>query len=152
MSKKDDMLKGGLSQLLGGSIKLQEEKVDEVQTPSTVTPGETISGDGTLLDQLEDLETRELILARRNRKRGRPKKEATPKPIEEEERRQTCIFKVVHLRKLQTIANSHGLMFKEVFQAMCEKALSDYENTYGVIDLSKKREYKRLDPSELFNH
>ena len=153
--KRDELLKGGLNALLGGSQnQTQGEAAPEPPTaPTAETSSETIE-EGTpeeedeLIASITDSELKAALQAKRNEKRGRPRKSAAYRSREAElYTRTTWIMRRDLLAKLREIGFRETLTLKEIMEQIVSEAVAVYEEKHGEL---KPRDH-RGDPSSLFS-
>ena len=137
--KRDELLKGGLNALLGGSqSQPQAEAAPEQPTPPT-DGAETIE-EGTpeeedeLIASITDTELKAALHRKRMEKRGRPRKDAALRAKEEElYTRTTWIMRRDLLAKLKEISFRETLTIKEIMEEVVSEAVAKYEAKHGEI-------------------
>lgn len=129
MSKKrDEKMRGGLADLLGGSRTAQGEPTEG--RVEEATPQE----EEELINSVEDEELREALRQRRMRKRGRPRKDAALRAKEEEVYTRSCwIMRKDHIAKLKEISFRETLTIKEIMEQIVGDAIRAYEEKNGEL-------------------
>ena len=144
---KKDKLGEGLEALFGGSSR-QDPQADEQPTTEAQAQADTPVG---VFDTIEDKEMRAAIEEKRKaRKRGRPRKNENPtgESCADGYTRYTAIMSYEKLAKLREIAKREGLTVKDVFEAMMDLAIGNYEAKHGEIRIYPDEE--RGDAAKLF--
>lgn len=155
MSKRDDILRGGLSTLLGENKQEQEEQkaseqaeeqqaaANELEQEEEATPEE----EEDLINSINDKELREALHKKRMERRGRPRKDA-PLQMKQDElyKRTTLIMRRDYLAKLKEISFRETLTIKDIMDEIIGEAISAYEKKNGELH---PRDH-RGDPSTLF--
>lgn len=153
--KRDELLKGGLNALLGGSQN-QTQGEAAPEPPTAPTDGaeasqEIVEGtpeeEDELIATITDRELKEALRKKRLEKRGRPRKSAAYRSREAElYTRTTWIMRRDLLAKLKEISFRETLTLKEILEQIVSEAVAVYEKKHGEL---KPRDH-RGDPSSLF--
>ena len=144
---KKDKLGEGLEALFGGSSRQDPQADDQ---PTTEAQAQAAPAPMGVFDTIQDKELREAIVERRKTKRGRPRKNENPtgESCADGYTRYTAIMSCEKLAKLREIAKREGLTVKDVFEAMMDLAIDNYEAKHGIINIYPDDE--RGDTSRLF--
>lgn len=128
MNKKDEeALKGGLAALFGGA-SAETNQADEQVTETSINDDEA-----DIIQTIEDDRLRDALEAKRNIKRGRPRKDV---PVISKANGYGRVCNVVNLEKmdkLREIAFRETLTIKQVVEAAFDLAIEKYEKKHGEI-------------------
>lgn len=128
MNKKDEeALKGGLAALFGGA-SAETNQADEQVTEASINDDEA-----DIIQTIEDDRLRDALEAKRNIKRGRPRKDV---PVISKANGYGRVCNVVNLEKmdkLREIAFRETLTIKQVVEAAFDLAIEKYEKKHGEI-------------------
>lgn len=128
MNKKDEeALKGGLAALFGGA-SAETNQADEQVTETSINDNEA-----DIIQTIEDDRLRDALEAKRNIKRGRPRKDV---PVISKANGYGRVCNVVNLEKmdkLREIAFRETLTIKQVVEAAFDLAIEKYEKKHGEI-------------------
>lgn len=138
--KRDQVLKGGLNALLGGSQRPPATEpepasapTDGAEAPEPITEG-TPEEEDELIASITDTELREALRRKRMEKRGRPRKGTALRAKEEElYTRTTWIMRRDLLAKLKEISFRETLTIKEIMEQISLEAIAKYEQTHGEV-------------------
>ena len=163
MSKKEDILKGGLNALFGGSPSQEEEPEQQEQETQEVeatplTDGEESDAEQQdttqevedIIDTIQDEELRAALHKRRMKGRGRPKKHQSGMGVANGYGRVTTIVNLRKMDKLRYIALKETLTIKEVLDAAFDVAIERYEEKRGKIVLPQDTEARKAKIKGLF--
>lgn len=154
-SKREDKLRGGLEALLGGGRTAPTAEPRQEAAPTDersaaeayeeelllmereqATPQE----EEELINSVEDEALREALKARRNRKRGRPRKDAALRAKEGEIYTRSCwIIRRDLLAKLKEISFRETLTLKEIIEQIVGDAIKAYEDKHGEVKPTEHR-------------
>lgn len=127
MKKRDELIRGGLNALLGGSQRQEAAPAPEQQADGTPEADE-------LLETITDSELKEALQRRRMRKRGRPRKDAALRAKESEiYTRSTWIMRRDLIAKLKEIGLRETLTLKEIMEQIATDAIAAYEAKHGEV-------------------
>lgn len=133
--KRDEILKGGLNALLGGSTT-QAATTAKEPDPSPIDEAETSTPqeEEELISSVEDEELREALRKKRMQKRGRPRKSEALRAKEAEiYTRSTWIMRRDHLSKLKEISFRETLTLKDIMEQIVGDAIAAYEQKHGEV-------------------
>ena len=147
MSKKDDILRGGLNTLFNGAPKdeaIQEQGEPQPVEAETITPtdGEEQEQEiksNDVINTIEDEELRAALHKRRVKGRGRPRKNDPKKQCAKGYQRITNIVNIDKMDKLREIALRESLTIKEILEAVMDIAIERYESRHGEIKIRQIR-------------
>ena len=141
MSKKEDILKGGLNALFGGTPSQeaqpepQEQNAHEEAEAAPLPDDESEAEEGDIINTIEDAELRAALHKRRVKDRGRPRKYQSGKGVADGYGRVTTIIDLRKMDKLRYIALKETLTIKAVLNAAIDVAIERYESRRGKIVL-----------------
>lgn len=139
--KKEEILRGGLNALFGGS-SLQDTTQEESKSPRMEVEPSTDQDETDLINSVEDEELRQALQARRNRKRGRPRKNHNERgELTNGYTRTSLILNIAKRDKIKEIAFRETLTMKEIFEVAMDKVIEAYEEKHGEI-IPKPEKYK----------
>ncbi len=146
--KRDEILKGGLNALLGGTPTQAARTAKEPGTsPTDEAETSTPQEEEELIASVEDEELKEALRKKRMQKRGRPRKDEALRQKEEEiYTRSTWIMRRDHLSKLKEICFQETLTLKEIMEQIVGDAIAAYEKKHGEV----KPKDHRGDASKVF--
>ena len=130
--KRDEVLKGGLNALLGGSQPPEPE-------PTSAPIGETLiegtpEEEDALIATISDPELKAALHRKRMEKRGRPRKGAAIRAREAElYTRTTWIMRRDLLAKLKELSLRETLTLKEIMEQISLEAIAKYEEKHGKL-------------------
>lgn len=135
---KADRLKGGLSNLLGGSEPQPQPQPKGAPEPKGEPKGD--SSATSLEETLEDEELRAKLHAKRMRGRGRPRTATNEqgKRIDGYSRT-TFILRDSQLAKLREISFVESLTLKEIVEGVLDGYIAQYEATHGEVQPRPER-------------
>ena len=157
MSKREQKMRGGLDALLGGGrtapAPSDEEPKTEPRQEAAPTDGAgamegaTPQEEEELINSIQDEALRDALRERRNRKRGRPRKDAALRAKQEEVYTRSCwIMRRDQIAKLKEISFRETLTIKEIMEQIVGDAIRTYEEKHGEV----KPTDHRGDASKLF--
>ena len=130
--KNEEALRGGLAALFG-AVSEETNQADE-QVTETSSNNEVANKDEVdIIQTIEDNRLRDALAAKRNIKRGRPRKDV---PIISKASGYGRVCNVVNLKKmdkLREIAFRETLTIKQVVEAAFDLAIENYEKKHGEI-------------------
>lgn len=140
--KKEEILRGGLNALFGGSTLQDTTDQEESKTPTMEVEPTTDTDETDLINSVEDEELRQALQARRNRKRGRPRKNHNERgELTNGYTRTSLILNIAKRDKIKEIAFRETLTMKEIFEVAMDKVIEAYEEKHGEI-IPKPERYK----------
>lgn len=155
MSKRDEMMRGGLDALIGGGSRPaadEQPKTDPAQeaaptdgagTMEEATPQE----EDELIASIEDERLKAALIEKRNRKRGRPRKGEAYRAKQDEIYIRSCwVMRRDQLAKLKEISFRETLTLREIMAQIVGDAIEAYEKKHGELNPSDHRG----DASKLF--
>lgn len=156
MSKRDEMMRGGLDALIGGGSRPaadeqpkaepRQEPAQEAAPAEVIIPG-TPEEEDELIASVEDEALRAALIERRNRKRGRPRKDEIVRQRENDIYVRSCwVMRRDQMAKLKEISFRETLTLREIMAQIVAEAIETYEKKHGEV---KPKEH-RGDASRLF--
>ena len=143
MSKKDEMMRGGLDALIGeGSrpaadeqpkTEPRQELAQEAAPAEVIIPG-TPEEEDELIASVEDEALRAALIERRNRKRGRPRKDEIVRQRENDIYVRSCwVMRRDQMAKLKEISFRETLTLREIMAQIVGEAIEAYEKKHGEV-------------------
>ena len=134
MNKKDEQaLKGGLAALFGGASAETNQADGQVTEIDNNDVEATQKDEADIIQTIENDRLRDALEAKRNIKRGRPRKDV---PVISKANGYGRVCNVVNLEKmdkLREIAFRETLTIKQVVEAAFDLAIEKYEKKHGEI-------------------
>ncbi len=154
--KREEKLRGGLDALIGGGSRPaadeqpkaepRQEPAQEAAPAEVIIPG-TPEEEDELIASIEDEALRAALIERRNRKRGRPRKDEIVRQRENDIYVRSCwVMRRDQMAKLKEISFRETLTLREIMAQIVAEAIETYEKKHGEV---KPKEH-RGDASRLF--
>jgi hypothetical protein len=139
MSKRDDVLRGGLNALFGESKEVDHTGTGKDPENTSENDPEPDEDPKDVIHSIEDDDLKEALKKKRMEHRGRPRKNFNFESVTEGYGRITSIVNLKKMEKLREIGYRETLTIKEVLEACMDLAIQKYEQKNGTIQITRNR-------------